>query len=77
MLIDILAFEPGITERELEVVRLGALGLTYEETAAELSISFSTVQTHWRHVFRKLGARSRAHAVALAFSRGLLVLSES
>ena len=61
-----------ITSRELEVLQLVADGLENREIAARLYLSVETVKTHIRHVFSALGARSRAHAVAIGFRTGLL-----
>jgi DNA-binding response OmpR family regulator len=62
----------GLTGRELEVLTLLADGLTPAQVAGELVISTSTVGTHIEHIYTKLGARTRAHAVGLAYRRGLL-----
>jgi LuxR family maltose regulon positive regulatory protein len=61
-----------ISERELEVLRLLASKLSQREIAAELFVSFNTVKTHTRTIFRKLDAGSRAEAVARARDLGLL-----
>ena len=64
-----------LSPREIEIVRLVALGLTGREIAAELQIAHHTVRTHVRNAMEKTGARSRAHLVAKALADGL-VLSE-
>lgn len=61
-----------LSERELEVLRLLASRLSQREIAAELYVSFNTVKSHMRSVFRKLGVTSRADAVARARELGLL-----
>jgi DNA-binding CsgD family transcriptional regulator len=61
-----------LSRRELEVVRLVALGASRPEIAAELQISHDTVRTHVRNAMAKLGARSRAHLVAKAVGRSLV-----
>jgi PAS domain S-box-containing protein len=61
-----------LSPRELEVVRLIALGNTSPEIAAELHIAHETVRTHARNAMEKVGARSRAHLVARALGDGLL-----
>jgi DNA-binding CsgD family transcriptional regulator len=60
-----------ITEREREILRLVAMGEPVEEIAARLFLSPHTVRTHIRNARLKLGANSRAHAIALAFGAGL------
>jgi PAS domain S-box-containing protein len=59
-----------LSRREREVVRLIALGSTGPEIADELHIAHDTVRTHVRNAMTKLGARSRAHLVALALAEG-------
>ena len=62
---------PRITRRELEVLALIAHGYSTAEIARALWITEDTVKTHVRRVLRRLGARTRAHAVAIAFREGL------
>lgn len=64
----------SLTRREREVLSLIAAGADRQEIAAELTISGATVRTHVRNLLRKLGARNRAHAIALAMQHGLLEL---
>jgi DNA-binding NarL/FixJ family response regulator len=61
-----------LTERELQVLRGMAEGKSNAEIGRELFVSEDTVKTHARRLFRKLGARDRAHAVASAFRAGLV-----
>lgn len=56
---------------ELEALRLFANGRTAEEIAAALNVSRSMAQHYVRVAARKLGARNRVHAVALAVRMGL------
>ena len=65
------ATEP-LTDRELDVVRLVALGRTNAEIAAELYVSLSTVKTHLSSVQLKLAARNRVEIAAWAWQRGLV-----
>jgi LuxR family maltose regulon positive regulatory protein len=61
-----------LTERELEVLRLIAAGLSNAEIARELVIAVSTVKTHINHIYGKLAVESRIQAAAKARESGLL-----
>lgn len=61
-----------LSRRQREVLGLIADGLSLGEIAEHLAISPATARTHAGHALRKLGARNRAHAVALAAESGLL-----
>ncbi|MQM25136.1 helix-turn-helix transcriptional regulator [Glycomyces albidus] len=61
-----------LTERELQVLRGMSEGKSNAEIGRDLFVSEDTVKTHARRMFRKLGARDRAHAVAEAFRSGLV-----
>ena len=61
-----------LSKREMEVLRLLAEGFEQDDIARELYISRKTVGTHIEHILRKLGVRSRAQAVALAYREELL-----
>lgn len=62
----------GLTGRELEVLRLIAVGHSNKRTAAVLGISARTVQHHSIRIYEKLGVNSRAAATLLASQNGLL-----
>ncbi|MBO4208222.1 helix-turn-helix transcriptional regulator [Micromonospora echinofusca] len=62
----------ALTERELQVLLGMADGKSNAEIGRELFVSEDTVKTHARRLFRKLGARDRAHAVAAGFRAGLV-----
>jgi DNA-binding NarL/FixJ family response regulator len=61
------------TMREIEVLQLISDGLVNREIGTRLFLSEETVKSHVRHLLAKLQARSRAHAVAVGFRRGLIV----
>ncbi len=67
----------GLTPREQEVLRMVAMGKTGQEIAEALVLSPETVSTHVRNIREKLGARSRAHALAIALRRGEIQLYAS
>jgi DNA-binding NarL/FixJ family response regulator len=60
-----------LTDRELEVFRLIALGQSNAEIGRELYISDTTVKTHITHILQKLNLRDRVQAVVLAYQSGL------
>jgi DNA-binding NarL/FixJ family response regulator len=60
------------TNREIEVLQLISDGLVNREIGHRLFLSEETVKSHVRHLLAKLQARSRAHAVAVGFRRGLI-----
>ncbi len=61
-----------LSERELDVLRLIAAGLSNQEIAERLVVTLSTVRTHIYNVYRKLGVRSRTQALARAHKQRLL-----
>jgi len=63
---------PQLSERELEVLRLLAKGMTNKDVARELFISQATVKSHVENILRKLGAADRAGAVAEGFRQSLI-----
>jgi DNA-binding CsgD family transcriptional regulator len=61
-----------LSERQADVLRLLAEGLTDEEMARELSIGVGSVRSYRRQIYHRLGAKNGAHAVAIAAREGLL-----
>jgi NarL family two-component system response regulator LiaR len=66
-----------LTEREVEVLRLAAKGLTNREIARDLAISARTVQVHLSNTFSKMGVGSRTEAVIHALRKGWLTLHDT
>lgn len=68
---------PQLSPREREIMHLMAEGRTAEQIGDEIHVSVETVRTHVRNVIRKLQARNRVHAIALALERGEIALDHS
>ena len=62
---------PELTARESDILRLGARGCSIRQTARLLGIAPKTVENIQTRLFRKLGVRNRAGAVAVANALGL------
>jgi len=65
---------PQLSPREREIMHLMAEGFTAEQIGDQITVSVETVRTHVRNVIRKLQARNRVHAIAIALERGEIQL---
>jgi two-component system, NarL family, response regulator len=70
------AGEEGLSEREIEVLRLIAGGNANKEIGAQLSITEETVKSRVSNILSKLGANDRTHAVTIALKRGIIALED-
>ena len=68
------AIDDALTEREIEVLRLIAIGNSNKMIADHLSIGEATVKSHVTNILSKLGANDRAHAVVIGLKRGIIEL---
>jgi len=64
--------EPGLRDREIDVLSWAAKGKTANETAVILGLGRETVTSHMTSACRRLGAANKTHAVALAVQRRLV-----
>ena len=65
------SFPDGLTEREVEILRLIARGLTYKEVGSELFIAVKTVSSHVGNIHQKIGVSNRSEATACTIKNGL------
>ena len=65
-------YPAGLTAREVEVLRLLAMGLTDAQIAEQLVLSLHTVHAHLRTIYSKLGVTSRSAATRFAFEHQLV-----
>lgn len=68
------AADDELTRREIDVLRLVALGNGNKQIADQLCIGEATVRTHVGNILSKLGANDRTHAVTIGLSRGIIEL---
>jgi DNA-binding NarL/FixJ family response regulator len=66
--------EDSLSVREIDVLRLVAIGKANKEIAGELSVSEDTVKAHLKSIFAKLNVGDRTQAVTLALKRGIIEL---
>jgi NarL family two-component system response regulator LiaR len=72
-----VATKTEICDREKEILRLAAKGMTSKEIAGALNISGLTVNSHFSNIFRKLNVQSRIEAVMVALRKGWVSVSDS
>ncbi|WP_083940834.1 response regulator [Schaalia vaccimaxillae] len=65
-----------LTDREVEILQLIALGLTNQELCDRLWVSMTTIKTHVSHLLAKTGARDRVHLVLIALRTGAVKLDD-
>ena len=65
-----------LSQRELDVIKLAAKGLTNKDIATKLHLSYRTVEGHMRDIFNKLGVGSRTEAVLYGLKKGWFSLDE-
>lgn len=70
------AWPDGLSSREVDVLRLIALGYTNAEAGAELSLSARTIETHRAHIQKKTGRAKRSRLVGYAIEHGLIDLNQ-
>ncbi len=66
-----------LSQREIDVLSLAAMGLSRKEMAARLYISEETAKTHFKNIYQKLGVNSKVAAIKLARDRGYLSMDET
>ncbi len=66
-----------LSERELEILRLVATGLSNKEVASRLFLSVNTVKVHLRNIFAKIGAQSRTEATMYAVTQGWVTIPQA
>lgn len=73
---DVLEGEEALTDREREVLRLAARGMSNREIGVRLDLSVRTVEAHLSHVFRKIDVGSRSEAIAHGLRRGWFTIED-
>ena len=66
---------PGLTDREVDIVKSMVAGKTNKEIGASLGITEGTVKVHVRHILKKLGVGRRTEAIRIALERGIVHLA--
>jgi len=63
-----------LTKREKEIMTLVASGVKQKKIAADLGVTYETVQTHFKNVRLKLNAMNTVHAVTIAVAKHLIII---
>lgn len=71
-----IATSHALSDRELDVLRAVAEGMGNKEIAETLEIGMQTVMMHIKKILAKLSARNRAHAVSIAYIKGILEVED-
>jgi DNA-binding NarL/FixJ family response regulator len=66
----------ALTSREMQILRGAAKGYTSKKLARDTGLAVPSVETHFRNIFRKLGASNRGEAVSTALKLGLITLAD-
>jgi DNA-binding NarL/FixJ family response regulator len=66
--------DDGLTRREVEILKLVAIGLANKQIAYRLQLSEKTIRNHISNIYEKLGIQGRSHAVIYAAKKGLIEL---
>ncbi len=70
-------YPDGLTQREVEVLRIITQGKSNREIGDELVIAESTVRRHVSNIYDKIGVSNRTEAARFALAQGLVALEES
>jgi DNA-binding NarL/FixJ family response regulator len=76
---NLLAIKSGdrLTARDLTMIRLAASGSSNKEISVELGLTLFTVKTYFKHIYGKMGVRSRTEAVTTALREGLISVGDT
>jgi DNA-binding NarL/FixJ family response regulator len=66
-----------LTNRDITLIRLAALGMSNKEIAAKMDLSLSTIKAYFKNIYEKLEVNSRTQAVTLALREGLISINET
>jgi len=73
----VMSYHPAsLSQREIDILRLAAEGMSRKEIATRLYISEETTKTHFKNLYQKLGVSSKVSAIRIAQDRGYLAMIE-